>query len=489
MFVKQFFVICLLAATSVKAENVVFKLDSAKKLGAGNSLTVTSCTATDIVFQSQIVGVTDTIWGISHPGCNFATAQNILFKNSMLAYLPQMIFWAFPNMLKLDLTGTSLQELRPNTFQGANKLTEILIPQVTKGLTANAFSGALALQRLVVQCPYGYDATVDPNAFRGLKALTDLSATGFQISAIQSTTLIDSPNLSFLFINKVSAIDRTALSTLKGLFMLFLMGITSTTVDKDLLLNNTQLGHISMGYNMISTIDPGFFKTNVELEWINLSSNKFTTLPATLFANQPNLKGLELQLNQLSSIPATLFQKNVKIEGLHLRDNLLAALDKATFSTLINLKYLYLSNNRLAALDSATFSNNLKLDTVDLAGNLLVTLAKTQFTPNTLLLNILLQNNKLNAIYNTTFSGLTKLSGLNLLNNTCINQNFNPVNAATVASALAKCDANANANAVPAPNCDKYVTAIKSLVATINSTITVLGNLAQALTQIANMPA
>jgi hypothetical protein len=188
-----------------------------------------------------------------------------------------------------------------------------------------------------------------------------------------------------------------------------------------------------------------------------LASNKFTSCYSLC-------KPTELTRRRAAAesvvFPATLFQKNVKIEGIYLRDNLLAALNKATFSTLINLKYLSLSNNRLAALDSAIFASNLKLDTVDLSGNLLVTLAKDQFTPNTLLQNIFLQNNKLNAIFNTTFSGLTNLKSLNLLNNVCINQNFVPVNAATVKSALAKCDANANV--VPAPNCDKYVTAIKS---------------------------
>jgi hypothetical protein len=119
-----------------------------------------------------------------------------------------------------------------------------------------------------------------------------------------------------------------------------------------------------------------------------------------------------------------------------------------------------------------------------LSNNSLATLDKNLFSKNANLQHIFLQDNKLNAIFNTTFSGLTKLYGLNLLNNVCINKEFYGASPATIMSALAKCDANANANVIPAPNCDKYVTAIKNLSGMISSTITALANLSQALTQI-----
>jgi hypothetical protein len=159
-----------------------------------------------------------------------------------------------------------------------------------------------------------------------------------------------------------------------------------------------------------------------------------TSLGANLFANNPALVYLFLRGNRLVSLPATLFQKNTQ------------------------LQQLLLSNNSLTALDKNQFANNKQLS------------------------YITFQNNKLNAIFNTTFSGLTNLKNLNLSGNACIDKDFDGATATTIMGALAKCDTNANTN--PAPNCDKYVTAIKNLSGMISSTITALANLSQALTQI-----
>jgi Leucine-rich repeat (LRR) protein len=425
MFVKQFFVICLLAATSVKAANI--------------SMNVTDCLLQTVKFSNVILGADDVISPIyknsnlPYP-CDISTIHTVTFSRSSLYYLPPIIFTTFLNLQKLWFENTDLEEIRPNTFQNAKKLTSIYFQfSNIKILPAYAFVGA-PLQTIYFS-KSNKNSTIDPNAFRGLKALTEIQFYSTNMTAIQKTSFVDSPNIINIMLNahKINFVDPSAFATLKSLQVLSLAVNELTSLDKTLLRNNANLNMIYLNVNQLTTLDDSFFMYNPKLRSIDLSENFFTSISANLFANNPGLVEVTITHNRLTSLPATLFQKNLALQH-------------------INLFY-----NPLTALDKNLFSKNKQLR------------------------KIILQYNKLNAIFDTTFSGLTQLKSLNLLNNVCINQNFEGASAATIVSALAKCDANAKVNS--APNCDNYVTQMKNLSGIINSVNAVLANLSQALGQ------
>jgi Leucine-rich repeat (LRR) protein len=423
-------VICLLAA-SVKA--IEINLDgcpsnsvsfSDLKLDAGDTI--------DSIRYSSICGLEDTTI--------YEYVFGVTISRSSLYYIPEIIFTTFPDLQMLWFDETVLQEISLNTFQQGSRIISVSFSRCTiKNLPAFAFASARSLQEIFISYPNSNSNTmVDPNAFRGSNGLTQINVFDVNMTSIQKTSFVDSPNLARIVLDnsQINFVDPSAFATLKNLQLLSLGGNKLTSVDKTLIQNNLNLNWMNLRDNQLTTLDETFFIYNTKLRCIELSGNRFTNINANLFANNPGIETLNLDGNRLTSLPATLFQKLTLLSNVNL------------------------SNNALIALD------------------------KNQFTPNTHLVNIYLQNNKLNAIYNTTFSGLTKLYSLNLLNNVCINANFTVANQAAIVSGLAKCDANANANIIPVPNCDKYVTAIKNLSGMINSTIAALANLSQALTQI-----
>jgi hypothetical protein len=379
MFVKQFFVICLLA-TSIKAANTVLNATECGYNNWGEHY---------IHFTQQTVGANDVVVSIiskSPTTCNFSTAIYASFYDSSLAFIPPILFTAIPNIWMFWVERSIIQEIRSNTFQSANKMVSFVFQYGSiQKIAANAFSNSYGLQSIFINFN-STNTIVDTNAFRGAPGRTALNFDSLNITSILKNKFIDNSNL---FI-------------------------------------------IRMKNAQIKYIEPSAIAALKYLEYLWLPYNKLTTLDPNLFQNNSNLKEAVFNDNQLTSLPSTLFQNNAMLQRLDF------------------------SNNALTALDKNSFANNKQLQYINL------------------------QNNKLNAIYNTTFSGLTNLQTLNLKNNTCINENFHPYNATVVVSALAKCDANA----IPVPTCDKYVTAIKNLSGTINSTVAALAKLTQALTQI-----
>jgi hypothetical protein len=166
MFVKQFFVICLLAATSVKAAYI--------------ALNVTTCDSQTIKFSNQAVGASDVVVFIKNlpTPCNFSNVPNMEIVDSSLYSIPTILFTTFPNLQYLYIKNSDIQEIRSNTFQLASKLSHFyFLNRDIQKINANAFSGANSLSLLYLQCYNSNTAIVDVNAFRGLPGLAFLRPT------------------------------------------------------------------------------------------------------------------------------------------------------------------------------------------------------------------------------------------------------------------------------------------------------------------------
>jgi hypothetical protein len=264
MFVKQFFVICLLAATSVKATNIVLNAD-----WVINSIRDFNTRGCVVEFYQQKVGALDVVTSIkcsySFPGpfynvpCDPSTVDSVIFSMSSLYYLPAMLFTTFPNLEKLVLENTDLTEIRPNTFQNAEKLNSITFKYCNiKNLPAYAFA-APHLQKIYIRKSKS-KTIVDPNAFRGVPYLMDIEVSRANMTAIQNTAFIDTRYLERVLFQD-SLINFIEPNAFAGrLFTLGLRFNNLKTVDKALIQNDGGLKKIWLDHNQLTTLDDSFFK-------------------------------------------------------------------------------------------------------------------------------------------------------------------------------------------------------------------------------------
>jgi Leucine-rich repeat (LRR) protein len=388
MILKKCFLINLLAVLAVSAVCV----------GAADVTLIGTCNSpTQLLFNYQTVGASDNVRDITissnQQSCNASSVTEIWFQTSSFYYIPALLFTTFPNAQILNILKVNLREIRPNTFQNATKLTKLWFSSNGfTNLNASSFAGATALQELRVS---EYNFTVNPNTFKGLPALKYVEFYGVMLT-IDQTLFADSSKLKTLVLQlcSIKSIDLRSLTSLEELNLSH-NGLSS--LNKNLLQNNSKLTAIDFSNNQLSALDDGFFKNNPNLLSIYLYYNQLENITDALFANTPLLQTLHLSGNKIKSLSSTVFQK------------------------LPNLRALYLSYNLLTSLPKNLFSNNTGLRA------------------------LILDSNKLNAIYQNTFSNLKSLEFLYLKNNTCINVDFAPpINSSAVMKALAKCDANAN---------------------------------------------
>jgi hypothetical protein len=151
MFVKQFFVICLLAA-SVKAAYVVLQVDK--------------CDYYSLEFTQEKLGANDIVSYIYYNGptrCDLSIVETVTFSRSSLYYLPA-IFSTFENLYTLVLESTDLTEIRPYTFQLALSLSSIVFKNSSvKNLQPYAFLGAINLAKISIESPTSSsNSTIDP---------------------------------------------------------------------------------------------------------------------------------------------------------------------------------------------------------------------------------------------------------------------------------------------------------------------------------------
>jgi Leucine-rich repeat (LRR) protein len=421
MLLKKCFLIKLLAVMAVSAVGVGAAGGPIDVILTGNCNPPSS-----VYFMNQIVGANDVIRNVSIDSflpCSKTAITEISFHSSSIYSFPAIVFTTFPNLQLLFMLNSNLQEIKPNTFQNAKKLTNLtMFDCMFTSLNASTFAGATSLQELqIVGNMMGIPGisgpimTVNVNAFRGLPALTMLSLMGANLTSIDKAFFIDNTKLKALILayNLLKSINPNTVSSLVNLEGLSIAGNQLTSLDKNLLQYTTKLKQIYLASNQLSALDDGFFKYTPNLTYMGLAGNRFEIITDALFANTRLLFDLDLSCNRIKSLSSSVFQN------------------------LPNLKSLKLSGNCLTSLPKDMFSNNPQLNIVEL------------------------QDNLLNAIYKTTFSNLKNLNILSLKNNTCVDAEFEAprnetINATTVMNALAKCDPTPAPTTTPKPTTPNY---------------------------------
>jgi Leucine-rich repeat (LRR) protein len=406
-------------------------------VGAADVILKGTCTYPGMIkFFNQTVGASDVVRDITIPfnqTCTKKSTTVIEIHDSTFYYIPALLFTTFPNLQTLNIFGSKLQEIRPNTFQNAKNLTNLWLHY--NGLTnlnASSFVGASALQEIWIFEP---NWTINPNIFKGLPALNAVQLMGANMITVNQTLFADNPKLKRLYLERCS-IKSIDLRSLTNLVLLSLGYIGLFSLNKNLLQNNSKLTSFYLyGNGDLCALDDGFFKNNPNLVNIKLYDNQLENIPNALLANTPSLQQLSLGRNKIKSLSSTAFQKFSNLQWLDLSHNLLTSLPKDIFSNNTGLQYIYLNDN------------------------------------------------KLNAIYQTTFTNLKKMNHLLLKNNVCIDAEFydsnKPLNSTAVMQALTKCDANAN-------NCANGNSFIKEQLKTVATKLALMANALADVSSIVN---
>ena len=103
------------------------------------------------------------------------------------------------------------------------------------------------------------------------------------------------------------------------------------------------------GYGDITALKLGDFDGLTNLQHLRLRNNQLSSLPAGLFDHLTALETLDLDDNQLSSLPAGLFDHLTALETLDLDDNQLSSLPAGLFDNLTALETLDLDDNQLSS--------------------------------------------------------------------------------------------------------------------------------------------
>lgn len=173
--------------------------------------------------------------------------------------------------------------------------------------------------------------------------------------------------------SRLKIVDRSKLTALKNLEILFLNNNEIAQLAADTFADFTNLKELGLDKNKLKEIDRDLFKDLGTLKILYFYGNQFEILPEDLFRNNQNLLHLQIQQNLLNELHPDLFQ------SLH------------------NLEYLDVSGNRIEILPHGLFRNNENLQ------------------------KILIHTNKIKTI-ESNFQHLSKLVELNLERNVCINE-------------------------------------------------------------------
>lgn len=150
----------------------------------------------------------------------------------------------------------------------------------------------------------------------------------------------------------------------------------------------TNLKHLSIAGNGITSIHSDTFFDTIYLETLDLSKNYISKIANDTFERVKFLKVLILNANQLTILPN--FYQFSKIEILSFSNNWIENITSRQFSNLGSLRSLSLNNNKIKNLEKLSFSNLTSLSELDLSNNTLESLPEYWITPkNTLrILNV-----------------------------------------------------------------------------------------------------
>lgn len=406
------------------------------------------------------------------------TDAKIVYLNafdSVLHYIPSIIFTRFPNLehlileevyvttiehgsfvncskLKyLSLARNNLSSIPDGAFEICSEIMEInLRSNDLKFIASDAFRGLSNLQTLNIEdnklesnqpqfaeipglnflnLASNYFLILPEDLIENLD-LDELNLNDNDLIRIPRSFFKNSINLTKLKLNsnKLDIIHGSPFSTLENLLILHLHNNTLPIVSNSLFINLTSLEELRLDNNKINFIETNAFDDLHGLKRLNLSHNNFastTSNPRMNLKELGFLEELDLSHNSIHFIKED-FEMSAYMKKLFLNNNKIYGIHPSTFEMMEILEILMLNNNQLQFLPNEIFSNNFNLKELNLSHNQLTRIEYQLFENLLSLKKLNLSSNQINQI-SPDFKDivLLNITSIDLEGNLCVDDHFN----------------------------------------------------------------
>ncbi|CAL8265299.1 unnamed protein product [Gadus morhua 'NCC'] len=281
-------------------------------------------------------------------------------------------------------------------------------------LAAGSFSHLSNLEFLNLQ--NGQLVTLDPQVFRGLRALAHIHLERNRLRTLPGTIFQNTPNLASLSLhnNQLSRVEERLFAGLSQMWLLNL-GWNSIAVLPEAVFQELHgLRELVLTGNRLAYIQPQLFQSLTELKELDLTGNFLKVIKANVFTKLSKLQKLYLAQNQIATVMPRAFVGMKALRWLDLTNNRLTAIHDDTFSGLYNLHVLRIANNSLAGIRPRTFRDLQYLEELRLSHNRIRVLGDRIFEGLSHLEVLELEHNQVQEGQANAFSGLTHVAVINL---------------------------------------------------------------------------
>ncbi|XP_049842572.1 leucine-rich repeat-containing G-protein coupled receptor 4-like [Schistocerca gregaria] len=318
-----------------------------------------------------------------------------------LATVDESVFSETPHLEYLQLTGSKVSQLLPDTFAANRNLSAVdLSDNQLDGLPAGLFRHNALLTQLKLSGNHIEAIHVD--TFKANRLLQELDLSDNPLLELPPGLLQHCPHLRSLNFSRtrVSALHRTAFSRNAALESLDLSSNSLQALPAALLPNHGRLSRLDLSSNQLRSIPEKLFSATGSLRLLNLSHNDVHFLPPGTLRRTPELQVLDVSWNQLRTLPRELLWWSPALEELRAAGNRISSVHPETLSGNPRLRLLDLSHNLMEEPPAdSTLSHNTALRSLDLSHNQLTHLCRRLLEPAWNSLQVLrLAGNRISAL-------------------------------------------------------------------------------------------
>ena len=291
---------------------------------------------------------------------DLTSLESLILDRNQITLIEDGVFNSLHSLNKLALESNNLNS---SILTSSNALANVADTLTSLFLLGNRFDAIYndMLSRFteLEQLSITAENIEEPNGFRGLNSLEDLSVTGLHMDVDSNTWSHIGDTLAKL------ALQFDSLESLKG----------------NMFERTPKLRYLSLESSNISIFRPTTFNGLNSIEHISLLNN---SISEEEIKNLQNVRGtlmrLELSRNRIAAIPKDIFDGFTALTYLSLSSNRISILIEGGFIGLQSLTQLDLSQNAISAVEPGPFEGLSSLRTLYLTDNLLKTLEWTAFS-------------------------------------------------------------------------------------------------------------
>ncbi|XP_062543692.1 chaoptin-like [Armigeres subalbatus] len=285
--------------------------------------------------------------------------KTIVFEQSQLEYIPQVVFNRFPQMESFKSVGVGLKKLSVDAFAKSPKLKEVDVSANSVGiLSPDVFGACQNLE--VVNMARNRLHLFNGIELIGCNKLRQLNVSSNQIIYINWDPLNDLRHLQLIDVSN-NLISSVIIPKYAKRIFARNNHIHKLTVDPNSII--FLLEYLDASRNRLSNID--VLARFGKMTYIDLSFNRLLSVDFALFKNMPSLVELNLAHNNIFAVTSS-DMKLIALGSVDLSNNELTRLSATDSRGFSQAQKLLLNNNYLVKLEVSSF---LRLQSISLEGN------------------------------------------------------------------------------------------------------------------------